>query len=153
MRYPIVMPTDTLYGLVAPVFDRAAMRRLRKLKGRSGKFIILISSQNDLAKFKVKLTPEQKRQLKKFWPGPVSVVLGRYAFRLPKPRWLRKFLRREGPLAAPSANPAAKPPARNIAEAKKYFGDQVQTYLAGRVKKQASTLIKLSPSGQITVLR
>ena len=155
------MPTDTLYGLVAPVFDKPAMRRLRALKGRpKGKpFIILISSITDLKKFKITLSTAQKTQIKKLWPGPVSIVLGRYAFRLPKPPPLRRFLARSGPLAAPSANRAGEPPARNIIEAKKYFGNQVARYLSGRANfgriknNQPSTLITLSKTGQIKVIR
>lgn len=156
MKYPIVMPTDTLYGLIAPVFDKPAMRRLHKLKGRpKGKpFIILINSIAQLKKFKIKLTAAQKTQIKKLWPGPISIVLNRKAFRLPQSPNLRKFLAKTGPLAAPSANPAGKLPARNITEAREYFGNQVSTYLTGRVRSnQPSTLIKLSKTGQIKILR
>lgn len=156
MQFPAVIATDTLYGLVAPVFDPAAMRRLKKLKGRpKGKpFIILISSSRELAKFGLKLTPAQQRVVTKLWPGPVSIVLGQKAFRVPNSARLRNLLKKTGPLAAPSANPAGQPPARTIAEAKKYFGNQVALYVAGRVRNnQPSTLIKLSQTGQISLLR
>ncbi len=88
------------------------------------------------------------------WPGPVSVVLGPTAFRLPAPAWLRDLLRLTGPLAAPSANPNGQPPAATIEEARRYFGDQISLYVqGGRLTGKASTLVQLEPDGATTILR
>lgn len=59
-----------------------------------------------------------------------------------------------GSLIAPSANPEARLPAKNIEEAKKYFGDLVDLYIdGGELKNKPSKLIRLNNNGSIIVLR
>ncbi|MEK7169555.1 MAG: L-threonylcarbamoyladenylate synthase [Patescibacteria group bacterium] len=154
-----VLPTDTLYGLVGSAFSRRAIARIYKLKERSAKkqLIVLISELNDLKIFGVKLNKKTKGILKKIWPGKVSVVLpvrGKsVAFRLPDDRVLRKFLNVSGPLVAPSANREGEPPAKNIREARQYFGDRADFYLdKGMLKSKPSTLIALK-NGRIEIIR
>jgi L-threonylcarbamoyladenylate synthase len=75
------------------------------------------------------------------------------AFRLPKKLWLRNLLKIVGPIVAPSANISNKLPAKNIKEAKKYFGDNVDFYLdAGDLISKPSKLIKIE-NGEIITLR
>ena len=95
--------------------------------------------------------------MKKIWPGKVSVVLpvrGKsVAFRLPDDRVLRKFLNVSGPLVAPSANREGESPAKNIREARQYFGDRADFYLdKGMLKSKPSTLIALK-NGRIEIIR
>jgi L-threonylcarbamoyladenylate synthase len=151
-----VMPTDTLYGLVASAFSPKAISRIYKIKNRDKKkkLIVLIADLRDLKKFNVKLTKEQKEVLQKVWPGKTSVILNNTAFRLPKNKKLVEILKKTGPLVAPSANPESLKPARNITEARKYFGDQVDFYLSGgTLSGKASKLIKLEKNGKIEILR
>jgi L-threonylcarbamoyladenylate synthase len=55
---------------------------------------------------------------------------------------LRNFLEISGPLVAPSANPQDKKPARNIDEARKYFGEGVDFYIdGGDLEGSPSTLV------------
>lgn len=159
-----VIPTDTLYGLVARAEDKQTVAKVKRLKKRSvGKpFIILISSLKDLEKFNlpagrqgIKLGPEDKKILTKIWPGPVSVALSaKFSFRWPKNKFLLELIKKTGPLVAPSANPEGLAPASTIKEAKKYFQGRVNFYLsAGRkLTGQASTLISLK-NGKIKILR
>ncbi|MCX6713857.1 MAG: Sua5/YciO/YrdC/YwlC family protein, partial [Candidatus Vogelbacteria bacterium] len=72
-----ILHTDTLYGIVGLALAPVTVERIYRLKKRSdGKpFIVLISSWQDLERINVEITPEQKKILKKVWPGPVSVVL------------------------------------------------------------------------------
>jgi L-threonylcarbamoyladenylate synthase len=164
-----IVPTDTLYGICASALSKRAVERVYRLKGRDeGKpFITLISSADDLKLFGVKLSAEQKEYLASVWPGPVSVILpvvlkkfaylhrgtNSIAFRLPKNPKLQKFLQESGPLAAPSANPQGLLPARTVAEAKKYFGDAVDFYIAGGTKDGKPSKIVSLVSGAPEVLR
>lgn len=158
-----VIPTDTLYGIVARALDKKAVRRLYRIRRRTPRkpFIILISSVKDLAAFDVRPNAVASRFLKTVWPGKVSVILPcrskkfsylhlgtkTIAFRLPGPQRLRTLLKKIGPLVAPSANPEGEKPAETIAEAKKYFGTAVDAYLnAGRLHSKPSTLISLTSS-------
>lgn len=164
-----VLPTDTLYGLVGSAFSPKAVERIYRLKNRAPKkpLIVLIAGWQDLEKFGVKVFGIDKKILEKYWPGPVSVILpttvdyftylhrgtNAIAFRWPKNKQLQKILKETGPLVAPSANPESLPPATTIAEAKKYFGDQVDFYEdGGKITGQPSTLIKLQ-NGKLTQIR
>ncbi|MCX6753356.1 MAG: L-threonylcarbamoyladenylate synthase [Candidatus Nomurabacteria bacterium] len=165
-----IIPTDTLYGIVGSAFSKKAVEKIYKIKGRDENkpFIVLISSIKDLEKFGIQhpYKLEFVRMLEKFWPGKVSVILScskyKYlhrgenaiAFRLPNKKSLIELIKKTGPLVAPSANPQGMIPASNIKEAKKYFGDNVDFYVAGgTLKSKPSTLIKINKNGEIEVLR
>jgi len=152
-----VVPTDTLYGLLASAFDEHAIQRVYKLKkrARTKKCIILISSLDDLKMFDILLTEGQQKALDKFWPGPVSVALPcGLAFRLPADGELISFLKISGPCIAPSANPEGLPPAETVKEAKTYFGDKVDFYMEGGKRSGApSMLITLDERGAVAILR
>ncbi|HBQ50940.1 TPA: threonylcarbamoyl-AMP synthase [Candidatus Daviesbacteria bacterium] len=151
-----VMPTDTIYGIVGSALNPETVEKIYTLRKRSKNkpFIILISSINDLKKFDIKLSKEQEVFLQKIWPNPVSVVLHNLAFRMPKNKKLLALLREVGPLVAPSANIEGEPPAQNIDEAKKYFGNRVDFYLdGGKIESSPSTLIKLASDGLYHILR
>lgn len=161
-----VMPTDTIYGLVGSARSRRAVLRIYRVRKRNRKkpMIILISSRRELRRFGVRLTRREEMFLRRVWPGKVSVILwcrsktfsylhrGTHtlAFRLPKLLWLTRFLRRTGPLVAPSANPEGAPPARTAQEAYDYFRKNVDFYVDGGVRRSApSAIVRLSKKGAV----
>jgi L-threonylcarbamoyladenylate synthase len=145
-----IIPTDTIYGIVASAFNKEAVERVYDLKKRNKEkpCIILIHSPAELKKFNLPI------QSFSFWPGPVSVIFqGNFpehlsrkqkslAFRVPKPLFLRRLLKKTGPLIAPSANLEGHPPVETITEAKKYF--DVDFYISkGRLKRKPSVVVKI----------
>ncbi len=151
----VVMPTDTLYGVLASAFDHAAVERVYKIKDRpaSQPSINLIGSLDELEKFSITISPEQKKQIENF-SVPTTFIIDSLSFRLPQIEEFRNLLIKTGPLIAPSANPRSLPPAENINQAKEYFGDQVDLYVdGGELKGKASRLIKLHPDGTVSILR
>lgn len=165
----VIMPTDTIYGSLGTALDTSVVSRIYELKDRtpSKPVIILISSLKDLKLFKVTTSSSQAKYLKKFWPGPISVILPcknpRYeylhrgtktlAFRLPKDELLLELLKSTGPLIAPSANLEGYPPAKTVKEANEYFHDKVDLYIDGGEKvAPPSTLVYLI-GNQVSVLR
>jgi len=167
-----VMPTDTLYGIVGRAEDQQVVERIYKVRKRSPEkpCIILLGGTSELQKFAVVLTSEQKKEIAKIRNGarPTSFVLdcqekrfeylhrgtNTLAFRVPAQAELKDVLKKTGPLIAPSANPEGLPPAQNIAEAKKYFGSEVDLYInGGEIKNKASKVIKLHRDGSDEVLR
>ena len=162
-----VLPTDTLYGIVGSAFSKKAIKRIYDIKSRndSKPFIILISSFLDIKKFGVNLSEEQKIFLFEIWPGPASVIVEcaqekfaylhrgtkSLAFRMPRNKKLQLLLKKTGPLVAPSANPQGLKPAHTISEAKKYFGDSVDFYIAGgrKVGKPSKVVSLLSSKPEI----
>jgi L-threonylcarbamoyladenylate synthase len=166
-----VIPTDTLYGLVASAFNKKAVERVYKIRGRDKNkpCIVLISSFIDLKKFEVSINDEQKKFLESVWPGKVSVVLPctskkldylhrgtkTIAFRMigPRNKNLLKILKSVGPLVAPSANPQGLPPAKKRSEARKYFGKEVDAYVCvGTKDSKPSTLIEYK-KGKLFIIR
>lgn len=161
-----VIPTDTVYGLVARTSDSKAVTRLYQLKAREAKPGTLIAASvaqlEDLV-----LNSANLARAAAFWPGPVSVVLtikpglsyldqavGSLAVRIPANAKLRALLEATGPLLTSSANLPGQPPANSLAEAKAYFGDSVDFYLDGGdlSGRSPSTVIRFK-DGKPQVLR
>lgn len=163
-----VIPTDTIYGICASALNKNGVKKVYQLRKRNKKkpFIILINSFKDLEEFYVSLKEWQKKFLKKIWPGKFSVIFNCFskkffylhkgtkalAFRLPKHKELLKILSISGPLIAPSANWENFPPAKNIKQAKRYFGNKIFYYNKGNLVGKPSTLIDLT-SKKIKILR
>lgn len=168
----VVMPTDTIYGIVARAENEQAVRHVYFIRKRSPDkpCVMLVGDINQVEKFSVILSEKQKEKISGISEGmkPMSFVVDcpddkfeylhrgakTLAFRLPAPAGLRELLRETGPLIAPSANTEGLPPAENIIEAKKYFGDEVDLYVdGGEIKGKASKIIRLHEDGSATIIR
>jgi len=166
-----VIPTDTLYGLVASVDSKKAVEKIYRIKERdkSKALIVLIHTLKDLEKFEIKIDKDQAKILEKFWPGEISILLscknykfkhihrgtGEIAFRMigKKNQDLFNLIKNIGPIVAPSANKESFTPAETVKEANSYFGDDVDLYINAGVRKgDPSTLIRLR-NGVIEILR
>lgn len=123
---PIVFPTETVYGLAAPVFQEQAIRKVFKIKGRpsDNPLIVHISSLEMLDLLTDDLTEDFHLLAKKFWPGPLTIVVKRkqqvpdivsgdlptVAIRMPSHKTALELIEKLGqPLVAPSANISGKP--------------------------------------------
>lgn len=166
----VVMPTDTIYGLVGNALNSNVVNHIYEVRKRAPEkpCIILIGDIKDLEKFSVHLSNEQKEKVKEYWPGPVSIVLDcidqkffylhrgtqTLAFRLPKQTALQDLLKETGPLIAPSANLEGLSPANNVHEAKNYFHETVDLYVDGGERSGSpSQVIKLHKDGSTLILR
>jgi L-threonylcarbamoyladenylate synthase len=163
-----VIPTDTIYGIVAQARNRSAVEKIYTLKQRTPTkpLIILIHDLHDIEDFGVELTTDLKLQLAQYWPGPVSIILdcnnsqfqylhretNSLAFRLPSNKNLQELLKLTGPLVAPSANTEGQPPARTIEEAMSYFPEGVDTFLKGPTNQTPSKIIRIS-GNSIEIIR
>lgn len=161
----VVLPTDTLYGIVAKAQSKKAVERIHKLKDRSENkpFIILISSIKDLEIFGIKVNKLEEKYLKK----KVSVILPyskqKYlhrgqkslAFRMITMRNKNLFnlIKNVGPIVAPSSNLEGQKPVETINEAKEIFNEKVDLYInGGKRTSKPSTLIKIE-NNEVKVLR
>jgi L-threonylcarbamoyladenylate synthase len=161
----VILPTDTLYGLVAGAFSKKAIEKIYTIKerDRSKALIVLISSAKDLERFNI------KGDFSKIFIPKLSVLLpctsndleyihrgtGEIAFRLigEKNKNLHDLIKKVGPIVAPSANKESFKPAETIKEAKEYFGLNVDCYINGGKKVgEPSTLIRVK-DGKIEILR
>lgn len=157
-----VIPADTVYGIVAHAHNKDAVEKVFNAKGRSDDKppITLISTIEQVEDFGVRLTDSLRKELHKYWPGCVTLILpcevsdkNRHlvrgsrgiSLRLPSAHHLLELLKVAGPIIAPSANIQGEEPARLIEKAKEYFGDLVDFYLdGGHLQNEPSRIIDLT---------
>lgn len=74
----VMHPTETCYGLAVDVFNRTALEKLYKVKGRDVKkpVSILVSGVEMARKFG-KFSEKALELAKKYWPGPLSILVPR----------------------------------------------------------------------------
>jgi len=163
-----IIPTDTMYGIVASTTDITAIEKVYELRHRDTKkrCIVLISSLNELDLFKVVLNENSKKILNQLWPGPFSIDLpvsdadfphltrgsGGLAFRFPNNQNLIDFIKQTGPIIAPSANTEGDRPAENLDEAKAYFPN-LDFYVDGGVLENNPSTVVSIVDGKIKVWR
>lgn len=151
-----VIPTDTLYGVVAQASNEAAVTKLYELKKREKKPGTLIAASIDQL-VELGLKKRYLDAVKDYWPNPIGVVIptgpalpylhqGKYslAVRIPADKELRALLESTGPLVTSSANDPGQKPAQTIRQAIDYFGDAVDFYVdGGMLDGAASTIIRV----------
>jgi len=67
----VVMPTDTIYGIVGRALNSATVNRIYEIRKRASNkpCIILIGDINELEKFSIHLSEKQKKVTNEYWPG------------------------------------------------------------------------------------
>ncbi len=122
----VAFPTETVYGLGADATNTLAIKKIFKAKGRpaDNPLIVHIGDREDLKEVAENVPEYAKLLIKKFWPGPLTLVLKKskkisYAataggetvgVRMPNSQIARALIRASGsPIAAPSANISTRP--------------------------------------------
>lgn len=122
----VAFPTETVYGLGADALNSQAVSKIFEAKGRpyNVPLIVHIGEKKELFNLAKEIPLETSKLIKKFWPGPLTLVLKKsnivpdivtagldtVAIRMPKNSIalnLIKFART--PIAAPSANLFGRP--------------------------------------------
>lgn len=123
---PVVFPTETVYGLGAPVFNEEAVRQIFSIKGRpsDNPLIAHIDQIEGAERLSDGLEEKFYRLAEAFWPGPLTLVVKKRAevpsivsagqptvgIRLPSHPVARRLIEAVGqPLVAPSANLSGRP--------------------------------------------
>ena len=117
----VAFPTETVYGLGANALDPAAVARIFAAKGRpaNNPLIVHVSRAEQAQELVTEWPATAEKLAERFWPGPLTLVLGRrpnvpaivaagadtLAVRVPAHPVALALLEAAGlPLAAPSAN-------------------------------------------------
>lgn len=146
----VVFPTETVYGLAANAFDRRAVKKIFKVKGRTEKkgLIILIDTKRDLLKIVREIPLSAKKLISKFWPGPLTLIFKKnisvsrvltggkdtVAVRLSSHPVARALTRAAGfPITAPSANLSGRKSHRTMNGVRRELGNkkEIEFFLDG----------------------
>ncbi len=144
-----IVPCDTIYGIVG--LAPATEARIGLIKGRAqGKPLLrLIGDESWLSRYTSAGMPPP---LRRFWPGPLTVVFaalggGTVALRVPADPWLRGLLAAlDGALASTSVNLEGEPPLGAIAQIRDRFESKVDLVVDGgdRIDTMPSTLLDVT---------
>jgi L-threonylcarbamoyladenylate synthase len=159
----VAFPTDTVYGVGAPMDNDAAVQHLCQVKARPYTMGIplLLGESRDIGRVCRDIPPDAWKLVERFWPGGLTLVLSRQpmvsdwvtggrltvAVRLPNHSLPRKLVHHLGvPLAATSANRSGEPPPVRAEGVVQQLGGQIPLVLDGGFARSAypSTIVDLS---------
>ena len=160
----LILPTDTVYGLICDATNKKAVKKIYKIKERPiSKPLPIFVKDLLTAKNIATIDLEQEKTLLEKWPGRYTFVLNRnkkfkiygveketIALRIPDYKFLNVLLEKIGrPLAQTSANISGKPAGLGVKEILiQFLGKKNQPDIlidAGDLNEgQASTIIDLT---------
>lgn len=173
--------TETVYGIAALASDAEAMRRLRNIKSRpDGPFSLHLADLAEVKRYIQNIPPRARWLMEKAWPGPITLLLetgGKFAdpdlrrlrglhaqmthnnvlgIRCPDEPVARLMLRAtNGPVVAPSANPAGAPSPRNADEVLQTLRGQIDLLIDSGPSRygKESSIVRIDRNGEWTLLR
>jgi L-threonylcarbamoyladenylate synthase len=159
----VAFPTETVYGLGADASNPDALRKIFAAKGRpqDHPLIVHVADAVQLANWARDIPPPAARLAKRFWPGPLTIILRRaphvsdlvtggqdtVALRVPSHPVAQALLRAfGGGVAAPSANRFGRVSATTAGHVRHEFGAAVDCVLDGGAADVGieSTIVDLS---------
>ncbi len=166
---PIVIPTDTVYGIAARPELPDAIGRVFAAKGRPDDrpLPVLGAGLDDLRPV-ADLDERAVALAGRFWPGPLTLVVprspsfaghlgsvddGTVAVRVPAHPSALELLGRSGPLAVTSANLSGRPPATTVAQAREALQRGIEVFVDGGPSIVAAPSTIVSLVGTPKVLR
>ncbi len=144
----VAFPTETVYGLGADALNAQAIKRLFEAKGRpaDNPLIVHVDGREMLSRVAQGVSDEAHRLIEKFWPGPLTLVLGRrrevpaivsadlatIAVRMPQNKIALELIRQSNvPIAAPSANLSGRPSPTRAEHVASDLGERIDMILDG----------------------
>lgn len=169
---PVIVPTDTVYGLVCRYDSKSAVSKIYKFKKRERKKPLILLGYNwkALRKFvSVKRIPQATlKTLKSKWPGPLTIIFPAskavpsflnkgyktVGIRVPGNKFLLKLLNQcpEKVLASTSANISGK----SDKKPQKELVKNVKLFIKAKKKEMSlkpSTILKVDKNGNIERVR
>jgi L-threonylcarbamoyladenylate synthase len=158
----VVLPTDTVYGLGADAFDKAAVADLLLAKGRGRDMPVpvLVGSWTTIEGLAGSVSRRTWDLVEAFWPGGLTLIVehapsltwdlgdarGTVALRMPLHPVALELLDITGPMAVSSANISGRPPAVTAQQAREQLGEAVAVYLDGgpAAAQVASTIVDVT---------
>ena len=155
-------PTETVYGLGADASNAKAVEKIFKAKGRptDNPLIVHLGSKFKIKKYVKSISSLEKKIIKKFMPGPISLVLEKnelisnlvaaggktVAIRIPESKLARRLINfSKRPICAPSANTSKRPSPTIVAHVFEDLNGKIPLIIDGGQTKVGieSTVVKV----------
>jgi L-threonylcarbamoyladenylate synthase len=169
----ILYPTDTIWGIGCDATNPSAVRRIYEIKQRSDRKSMLVLMENpSMLTHYLELVPENILEVLRNTIKPTTVIYprsrnfadnlpaedGSIGIRITSDPFCRELIRNTGtPIVSTSANISGQPAPQIFDEIERSLLPQVDYVVAWRqeekVPAQPSTILRLGPDGNITVLR
>lgn len=160
----VVVPTDTVYGIVADAFSAGATSRLLAVKGRerSVPLSVVVRSPRQISGLVEHVPDAAERLMASYWPGPLTLVLpaadglgwdlgdtgGSVGIRMPADDFLLELVADIGPLACTGARRDGRELATQVADVRRQLGADVAIYVDGGARNGApSTIVDVTRGG------
>ena len=154
-----IFPTDTVYGIGCNPYNINAVKKIYEIKSRDKiKSLPVLAYSLDIVKEITCIDPFTEKIIKKYWPGPLTLILKltdeklkkslkldkKIAVRIPDSKCTLKLLEKSGLLVGTSANISGKPPFTNPIECLKNIKNY-DIFLNGGIitSKGESTIIEI----------
>lgn len=158
---PVIIPTETVYGIAVDPFAPGATDRLFTIKSRPKDvpLPVLVADATQAATLVEAVDEVAGRLMARFWPGPLTLVMRRrpgvdidlglesatIGIRCPDHPVARGLAQRVGPIATTSANRHGEPPPGTAAGQAALFAGEVRLVLdAGPCEGLPSTVVDIA---------
>lgn len=164
----VVVPTDTVYGVIADAFNPKATMALRDAKelAPTAPLTVFIRSPRQVSGLVSDIPEAADRLMASYWPGPLTIVLPAtdgltwdvgtrtvVALRMPTDDLLLELIGEVGPLVCSAAVRPVDEPPQTVADAQAALGERVALYVDGGARTGTwSTIVDLTRD-HATVLR
>lgn len=166
----VIMPTDTVYGIVADATKEETIKKVFEAKERSFNkpLLVLVSDKKMLEKVVSEISPKTEEIISKYWPGPLTILFPKkekvldiltasspyIAVRMPNDERLLNIIRKVNrPLISTSANITSKETITEVSQIEDKMQEKISYILdGGVVKNETSTIIKIE-NDKIEILR
>jgi len=149
-REPVVMPTDTLYGLCMSIYGD--VKKIYRLKGRSFDKKIPVGVANiEMMREIAELSPQAEKLVRAFMPGPLTIVVKNkgvpwlqdtVAVRIPAHTLTIYLMEKIGPITLTSANISGEKAPESIEDTMKL--DVKYRVDCGKLMGKPSTIVDLT---------
>jgi len=164
----VVFPTDTVYGIGCNPYNANAVEKIYEIKSRKKiKSLPVLAYSLDTVKEIARIDTFTEKIIKKYWPGPLTLILeltdkklkkslnldNKIAVRIPDSKCTLKLLEKCGLLVGTSANISGSPPSTDPKECLKNITNYDVFLNGGTItSKGESTIIEIE-NEEIKIIR
>lgn len=165
----VIMPTDTIYGIVAKATNEDVIKRVYSLKRRDDRkpMLILVSDNEMLKDYVSSINELEQTLIDNLWPGPLTIIFDKknisdlltgglptVGIRIPNNKEMFDIISSVGvPLLSTSVNLSGEKSATCVSNINKTMLDNVDfVYDNGECNDVPSTIIRVV-NGEVKILR